>query len=105
MVRQITVHELKAMLDKGEPLELWDVRTQAERDIARIEGAKHLDQQAVESIEDLDRDTLLIFHCHHGIRSQSAAQHFMAQGFTNVCNVIGVIEDWSLHVDSAVRRY
>jgi len=104
-IRQITVGELKSMLDAGEPLELWDVRTEAERAIARIEGARHLDQPGVEYIEDLPRDTLLVFHCHHGIRSQSAGQHFVAKGFTNVCNVVGGIEAWSQQVDSSVPRY
>jgi monothiol glutaredoxin len=104
-VRQITVQELKAMLDGGAPLELWDVRTEAERRIARIEGARHLDQAGADHIEDLPRDTPLVFHCHHGIRSQAAGQHFLAKGFTNVCNVVGGIEAWSLLVDPSVARY
>jgi monothiol glutaredoxin len=104
-IRQITVEELKSMLDSGGPLELWDVRTDGERTIATIAGARHLDPQGVEHIEKLPRDTLLVFHCHHGIRSQSAGQHFVAKGFTNVCNVVGGIEAWSLRVDTSVPRY
>jgi monothiol glutaredoxin len=104
-IRQITALELKAMLDAGTPLELLDVRTEAERVIARIEGARHLDQAAVDHLESLPRDTLLVFQCHHGIRSQSAARHFVAQGFTNVCNLAGGIEAWSETVDPTVRRY
>jgi len=50
-VRQITAGELKAMLDSGAKLELWDVRTPAERNLARIEGARLLDQQGAEYIE------------------------------------------------------
>ena len=93
------------MLDGGAPLELWDVRTEAERRIARIEGARHLDQAGADRIEDLPRDTPLVFHCHHGIRSQAAGQRFLAKGFTNVCNVVGGIEAWSLLVDPSVARY
>lgn len=104
-IRQITVQELKSMLDSAAPLELWDVRTEAERSIARIEGARHLDDQGVQSLENLDRDTLLVFHCHHGIRSQAAGQHFLAKGFTNLCNVVGGIEAWSLLVDTSIPRY
>jgi len=85
-VRQITAQELKSLLDSGTPLELWDVRTEAERAIAQIEGARHLDTQGVQHIENLDRDTLLVFQCHHGIRSQAAAEYFVAKGFANVCN-------------------
>jgi monothiol glutaredoxin len=104
-VRQITVQELKSLLDQGTPLELWDVRTEGERSLARIEGARHLDQPGVDYIEGLDRDTPLVFHCHHGMRSQAAAQHFVAKGFTNVCNVVGGIEAWSVLVDASVPRY
>jgi monothiol glutaredoxin len=104
-IRQITAQELKSMLDDGGPCELFDVRTEGERTIARIEGARHLDQAGVEYLQGLSRDTLLVFHCHHGIRSQAAAQHFVAQGFTNVCNLAGGIEAWSVAVDPSVRRY
>jgi monothiol glutaredoxin len=104
-VRQITVQELKVLLDEGTPLQLWDVRTDAERAIAKLAQARHLDSQAAEEIEDLPRDTLLVFHCHHGIRSQSAALHFVAKGFTNVCNVVGGIEAWSVEIDPLVPRY
>lgn len=104
-IRQISVHELKAMLEGAEPLQLWDVRTDAERRLAVIPGARHLDPQGVEEIDDLDRGTLLVFHCHHGIRSQAAAEYFAAKGFTNLCNVTGGIEAWSLHIDPTVQRY
>jgi len=104
-IRQITAPELKTMLDDQVPLQLLDVRTEGERAIARIEGARHLDQEAVEQLKDLDRGTLLVFHCHHGMRSQAAAQYFQAQGFTNICNLAGGIEAWSVAVDPSVRRY
>lgn len=93
------------MLEGYEPLQLWDVRTEAERRVAVIANARHLDPQGVEDINGLDRDTLLVFHCHHGIRSQAAAEYFRAKGFTNLCNVIGGIEAWSVEVDPSVPRY
>jgi len=104
-IRQITALELKAMLDSGTPFEFWDVRTVSERNIAIIPGAKLLDSEAVEQIEALDRGTLLVFHCHHGIRSQNAALHFLSMGFNNLCNLAGGIEAWSEDVDPKVARY
>ncbi|HXU81169.1 MAG TPA: rhodanese-like domain-containing protein [Polyangia bacterium] len=104
-IRQLSAQELKSMLDDRVPLELLDVRTEAERAIARIEGARHLDEAEVERLQGLDRGTLLVFHCHHGFRSQAAAQHFVAQGFTNVCNLSGGIDAWSAVIDPSVRRY
>ena len=53
----------------------------------------------------LDRDALIVFQCHHGIRSQNAAEYFRQQGFTNLCNLQGGIDAWSLQVDPSVPRY
>jgi monothiol glutaredoxin len=104
-IRQITAPELKALLDQKVPLELLDVRTEGERAIARIEEARHLTPEAVERLQQLPRDTLLVFQCHHGIRSQAAARHFAGLGFTNLCNLVGGIEAWSTSVDPSVPRY
>lgn len=104
-VRQITAPELKSMLDSGTAVELWDVRTDQERRIAKIESARQLDQLGVDYLEGLDRGTLLVFHCHHGMRSQAAAEHFLSKGFSNVCNVVGGIEAYSALVDPSITRY
>jgi monothiol glutaredoxin len=106
-VKQITAQELKSMLDRQLPLSLYDVRTDAERAIATIPGARHLDQAAAAELAapETDRDALIVFHCHHGMRSQSAAMHFAALGFSNLCNLVGGIEAWSTAVDPSVRRY
>ncbi len=104
-VRQISAAELKAMLDSHVPFEFVDVRTPEERELASIAGARLLDQEYGDQILKFERDTLLVFQCHHGIRSQSAAEYCIRQGFTNVCNLVGGIDAWSLTVDPTVPRY
>lgn len=104
-VAQMNVEELKQRLDAGEDLYLFDVRDDAERATASIEGARKLDESAVEFIDTLDRDAMLVFHCHSGVRSQSAAEYFRGQGFTNVHNLAGGIDAWSVNIDSSVPRY
>jgi monothiol glutaredoxin len=104
-VKPLSARELKAMLDKKAPLELFDVRTDAERKIAKIEGAKPFDREAMEAIEGMDKSATLVFHCHHGMRSQAAAERFAAQGFRNVYNLLGGIDAWSQAVDPSVPRY
>jgi monothiol glutaredoxin len=104
-VKQITPAELKAMMDRGERFELLDVRTPGERAVASIPGARLLDEETRRAVHDLPRETPLVFHCHHGGRSQQAAEHFLAQGFQKVFNVKGGIEAWSLTVDPSVPRY
>ena len=104
-VRQITASELKAMLDAGTLLELVDVRTEWEQEAARIPGFRLLDQSYGDYILGLDRDTPVVFQCHHGIRSQAAAEYCAHQGFKNVYNLVGGIDAWSLTVDPSVPRY
>lgn len=104
-VRQMTVGELKGKLDAGGDIELFDVRSPEERETAAIAGAKHLDEEASKRISSLDKDTPLIFHCHHGGRSQAAAEHFLSEGFKNVYNVVGGIDAWSQEIDDGVPRY
>jgi monothiol glutaredoxin len=101
-VKQITAAELKAKLERGEPLHLFDVRGDAERAIASIKGAKPLEPAAIEA---LDKDAPLVFHCHHGARSQAAAERALAMGFKDVSNLKGGIDAWSTTVDPGVKRY
>jgi monothiol glutaredoxin len=104
-VRQMSVRELAQKLAAGERFGLFDVRTPEERAIAHIEGARLLDSNVAEQLERVDKNTPLVFHCHHGGRSQRAAEHFAALGFTNVWNVTGGIDAWSQEVDPNVPRY
>lgn len=104
-VKQVSAAEVKKLLDDGVEFEFFDVRTLEERNIAAIEAARLLDEDAARHIESLPRDTKLVFHCHHGGRSQAAAEHFARLGFTDVCNLSGGIDAWSLEVDPDVVRY
>jgi monothiol glutaredoxin len=104
-VKQIDVHELKRLLDSGAPIRLLDVRTPEERMQAAIPGAQLLDPEVAAELEKLPRDTKLVFHCHHGGRSQQAAEHFRGVGFRDVSNVSGGIDAWSREIDPSVPRY
>ncbi len=104
-VRQISAPALKAWLDSGALIELVDVRTHEERAIAAIDGARLLDQAYHDALLLLDRETPLVFQCHHGIRSQHAAEYFRGHGFRNLHNLSGGIDAWSLVVDPSVPRY
>ena len=104
MIRQLSAPELQALLAGGR-VELVDVRTVEERAIAAIEGSRLLDQAYHDALLLRDRDTPIVFQCHHGIRSQQAAEYFREQGFTNLYNLSGGIDAWSTLVDPSVPRY
>ena len=104
-VQKMSVKELKAVLDANESIELLDIRTPEERAIAAIPGAVLLNEEEAARIEGLPRETRLVLHCHHGGRSQQAAEQFIALGFSQVWNVIGGIDAWSQEIDPDAPRY
>ena len=104
-IQSMSVQELKAALDAKETIELLDVRTPEERAIAAIPGAVLLNEEEAARIESMPRDTKLVLHCHHGGRSQQAAEQFVSLGFSQVFNVIGGVDAWSQEIDPDVPRY
>lgn len=106
MIGVITVEELKAKQDAGDNFRLIDVREPQEYDFCRIPGAElkplgHIGQW----IHEFDPGEELILQCHHGMRSQRACMMLASHGFTNVKNLTGGIDAWSLRVDDSVPRY
>ncbi len=103
----ITVEELKSQMDSGEKFRLIDVREAHEYDHAKIAGAelKPLGQIMLWSQELPDKDEAIVLHCHHGMRSDRACQFLAAQGFSNLKNLIGGIDEWSSKIDPSVPRY
>ena len=104
-LRELSVGDLKAMMDAGEDFKLVDVRTPSEFETARIEGAQLLDEGLYDQLLALPTDTRLVFLCHHGPRGEDAAKQFMAQGFSDVHNVTGGMDAWSLEIDPEIPRY
>ncbi|MBI3892194.1 MAG: rhodanese-like domain-containing protein, partial [Candidatus Wallbacteria bacterium] len=87
-------------------IRLLDVRTEEEWQLAHIEGAQLVNEQVGQEImTQWAKDTPMVLHCHHGIRSLDAVSFLIGHGFTNVRSMIGGIDAWSLDVDQAVPRY
>jgi monothiol glutaredoxin len=103
-VKQLSPAELKSMLDRG-AVTLFDVRPDHERALANIPAARSLDEAGQEYLFGLERSAPIAFICHHGMRSQSAAQQVLGEGFRNVYNLRGGIHAWSETVDPTVPRY
>lgn len=105
-VKLVDPRELKQWMDEGKTLTLYDVRTDQERATASIEGAVSLTDEARVALETAtDKSGVLVFMCHHGMRSQRAAQHAIDMGYREVFNLAGGIDAWSQSVDPDVPRY
>ena len=103
-VKQMTVQELAEELKNGS-VTLVDVRGDADRARASIEGALVLDRPTMEKLEAMPKDAGIAFLCHHGNSSMGAAEYFRKQGFTKISNVAGGIHAWSMEIDPSVPTY
>ena len=86
-------------------LTLVDVRPREERAQAELTlPYLHLDD-GIADVRALPFDAPLAFLCHHGSRSQQAAEHFRELGYREVYNIEGGIEAWADSVDPIIPRY
>lgn len=102
------VASVAAMLERKDPFLLLDVREEGEYATARIDGSRLIPMSTLrERVAELDeyRDSLIVVHCHHGMRSLNVTQALRNHGFPNVQSMAGGIDEWSLQVDPAVPRY
>jgi rhodanese-related sulfurtransferase len=93
----ITAEEVKARLDKGEQLHLFDVREPFENAEFNIGGTLiplgKIQSLQVDELEDLRNDEV-IFYCRSGKRSADAAYIMDSVGFTNTKNLVGGMLNW-----------
>lgn len=110
-IPQISVEDLAHRLRaSAQEIQLIDVREPEEVAIAHIKGfvILPLSQFAdwanqIQTRFDPHAETLVM--CHHGIRSAQMCQWLSHQGFTNVKNVAGGIDAYSLLIDPTVPQY
>jgi rhodanese-related sulfurtransferase len=96
-VREKTVDDVKAMLDRGEKFTLIDVREESEFAKDHLPAAVHLGKGVIErDIEQKVPDTAapLVLYCGGGFRSALAADNLQKMGYTNVISMDGGVRDW-----------
>jgi len=105
-VRDITPRELHERLQRGDNIDLVDVREPFEWEIGRIEGARLVPLNTVQdSLDTFDASREIAIYCKSGVRSRKAAAKLLDAGFTRVFNVEGGILRWSDDVDSKIPKY
>ncbi len=97
-IREVTIHDVKAMLDRGDRLALVDVREESEFARGRLPGARHLSKGILErDVEAVfpDPNTPLVLYCGGGFRSALAADNLQQMGYTNVVSMDGGWREWT----------
>lgn len=107
-VPSLSAPELQALFASGEPFTLIDVREQAEWDMVRIPGARHVPRAELAhpaALADLDKHSLIVLQCKLGARSRQALHTLRAQGFTQLKNLDGGILAWIEQIEPHLPRY
>jgi rhodanese-related sulfurtransferase len=96
-IREQTVDQVKARLDRGEKFHLVDVREESEWAKDHLPGAEHLGKGVIErDIEQKipDLSAPIVLYCGGGFRSALAADNLQKMGYTNVISMDGGIRGW-----------
>jgi rhodanese-related sulfurtransferase len=96
-IRELTVDQVKAMLDKGEQFHVLDVREESEWAKDHLPGALYLGKGIIErDVEQQlpDTDAEIVLYCGGGFRSALAADNLQKMGYTKVFSMDGGIRDW-----------
>ena len=100
------VQTLAAKLEAGESLFLLDVREPNENDLCQIKGSTLIPMgQVPNRLAEIPKDIPIVIHCHHGGRSQRVAQYLESQGFNQLSNLVGGIDQWAVHINPEITRY
>jgi rhodanese-related sulfurtransferase len=96
-IRELTVDQVKAKLDKREPFVLIDVREEGEWAKDHVESAIYLSKGIIErDIETKfpDKKQELVLYCGGGFRSALAADNLQKMGYSNIYSMDGGIRVW-----------
>jgi adenylyltransferase/sulfurtransferase len=99
----VTVEDVKARLDRGDPLCLLDVREPHEYAICRIGNAQLVPQHELPArLHEVARDAEIVVYCREGGRSAQAVQLLKRAGYQRVRNMSGGILAWAERVDPSM---
>jgi len=114
MIPEITVNELSEKLKSEDTFILLDVRELQELDYAKLADSRlevtPMSRMAREGTNALSesaksQDSTIYVMCHHGNRSAQVTAWLAQQGWQNVFNVRGGIDEYARQIDHSVGFY
>jgi sulfur-carrier protein adenylyltransferase/sulfurtransferase len=106
-MEEITATQLKQRLDKGDDIQIIDVREPHEYEIGQIPNSKLIPLgQVLNRMNEIDPERETVVHCKMGGRSAKAIDALQRSGFPGkLVNLKGGITAWSDEVDPRVPKY
>ena len=105
LAEKMKTEEQFILLDVREPFELGYAKIDDDRlEVAPISG---LAQQGLDALPESVRpqDATIYVICHHGNRSMQVTAWLAQQGWKNVFNVSGGIDEFARQIDSSIGFY
>lgn len=105
-MKEITVQDLKQKIDSGDDFVLLDVRDLFETHISKIEPYVLIPvDQLPARLDELDKESETVVLCRSGARSARACELMVKDGFKNVANLKGGINEWAKEIDTSLPVY
>jgi len=106
LMKEITVKELKALMDAKADFQLIDVREPHEFDICNINGELIPMAEVPAAVDKISTTKQVIIHCRSGSRSGNMVQWLEKNhGMTNLYNLKGGILAWADQIDPEMPKY
>ncbi|MBE8712974.1 rhodanese-like domain-containing protein [Sphingobacterium hungaricum] len=104
-MREITVQDLKSMIDRNEEFQLIDVREPFEYEVSNLNGDNIPLSGVVIESDKISKDIPVVVQCRSGKRSAQAIMLLEQEGFTNLSNLKGGILAWKEELDPELDVY
>ena len=105
-IQHLNPADVAALLTGDDAPIIIDVREQWEYDLVHLPISTLIPLNTLASkASALDSSRSYALLCHHGMRSEMAANWLMQHGFSRLINIDGGIDAWSLDVDPSLPRY
>ena len=114
MLPEVTISELSEKLKSQDAFILLDVRERNELDYAAINDKRlqftpmsRLAREGTQALSEAaqSQDATIYVMCHHGNRSAQVTAWLAKQGWKNVFNVRGGIDEYARKIDPSVGFY
>jgi rhodanese-related sulfurtransferase len=114
MLPEITVEDLSKKLTSEDKFVLLDVRELTELNAAKLTDSRievvplsRLSREGPGALPEVasSKDATIYVMCHHGSRSRQVTAWLAQQGWKNVFNVRGGIDEYARKIDQSVGFY
>ncbi|BDC99441.1 rhodanese-like domain-containing protein [Persicobacter psychrovividus] len=105
-MKEITVQQLKSMIDAGEDFQLVDVREPHEYELTNIEGELIPLGEVAARADEVETDKKVVVMCRSGKRSATAIEYLEdTTGHEELYNLVGGILAWGREIDDKIVQY